>query len=265
MKDQVLKTMKGFGLALLMSLVAPQAVLAATTTLTFDEFADGTSLTTQYQSLGVTANGVIIFTAAFTPWPAVSSPNVASTLTGQMTFTLDSNITGNIETVSVFVSGFAGTGIFAYDSLGALVGQSTLASDATNALLSVTTAGNPITTVIIRDGGTNFGIDNFSIIQAVAAPSCPQVAQKLYDGVSALTASDFKFPRLNISKKQARLKQEVAEFQLLLSTNSSPAQLLYQLGEIKSRIRDWLKIGPARTELINLIDQLIVKVNAGQC
>lgn len=268
MKDQVLKTMKCFGLTLLMSLVAPQAVLAATTTLTFDELADGTALTNQYQSLGVTISGILVVDAALSgsPWPPTSGLNVAFSTPGIMSFNFNSTITGNIQTVSAFVSTAVPVGLYAFDVNGILVGQSLLApGGAPNTLLSVTTTGNPIVNVSIYDSGGAFAIDDFTFVSAVAAPSCPQVAQNLYDGVTALIPSDFRFPRSKALIRQARLKKEVAEFQQLLSTNSSPAQLLYQLGEIKSRIREWLKIGPTRTELINQIDQLIVMVNAGQC
>ena len=53
MKNYILKIMGCVWLTLLMGIITPQLVLAATTTLTFDEFADGTSLTNQYQSLGL--------------------------------------------------------------------------------------------------------------------------------------------------------------------------------------------------------------------
>lgn len=200
------------------------------------------------------------------PWPPTSGLNVAFPTAGFMTFNFDTAITGNIQTVSAFVSTAVPVGLYAYDVNGVLVGQSLMpANGAPNTLLSVTTTGNPIVNVSIHDSGGNFQVDDLTLISGELAPSCPQIAQNLYDRVAALTASDFKSPSHNIAKKQARLKKDVADFQLLLSSNAPPTQLLYQLGVIRTRINDWLKSGPTRTELMNLIDQLNVKINAGQC
>ncbi len=264
MKQQIRHTIRGFQFALLLALGSPLVAAAATTTLTFDEFSQGTSLTTQYQSLGVTASGASILVAAFGPFPAASGANIAASQGGFMSFSFDPLIAGNIATVSAYVSGDTGTGIFAYDSNGFLLGQSVLPVGAPyNTLLSVTSSGAPIAMVTIHDGGGSFGVDNFSFTQVVSAPTCPQLARNLYDGVVALPNADFKSG--NVAGKRAKLKSEIADLQNLLSVNSSPSQQLYQLNKIKYDVNDWIKPGTNRTNLLNLIDQLIAKVNAGQC
>src|SRR5437868_1036030 len=98
-------------LALLVGLFA-QGSLAQTTVLNFDDLADGTVLTSQYASRGVTASGVEISgNGLYTP---SSSPNVAIAPSGLMTFILNSSITGNVKTVSARISGVDGTGTDAY-------------------------------------------------------------------------------------------------------------------------------------------------------
>lgn len=148
--------------ALLLGLAgAPSA--SAETILTFDEFASGTTLTTQYQGLGVTASGpVVVYNALISPWPAHSGTNMAFAPTGLMTFYLDSTIIGNIQSVSVFLSGASSTGVYAYDASGALVGQSITQGWTDNAFVKVTSAGNPISSVAIHDGGSSFIIDDLA-------------------------------------------------------------------------------------------------------
>ena len=91
--------------------------------LSFDEFLSDSELTTQYQSLGVTVSGGVTILNEFnSPWPAQSGVNLVYAGSGLMIFTFDSAITGNIQTVSAYVSGAANTGLFAYDAAGVLVG-----------------------------------------------------------------------------------------------------------------------------------------------
>lgn len=141
--------------------------LAATTTLTFDEYSDGTVLTTQYQGVGVTVSGATVLPAVYTPYPANSAPNIAYAPTGLMTFTLNSAITGNIQSVSAYVSADASTGIYAYDAGGLLVGQALTPGATNNLFVSVTSTGNPIARVDIHDGGASFGIDTLRFATVV--------------------------------------------------------------------------------------------------
>ncbi|MFM0728974.1 hypothetical protein PQQ52_00510 [Paraburkholderia sediminicola] len=69
---------------------------------------------------------------------------------------------GAVQTVSVYLSGNTGAGIYAYDVSGNLLGQALLSAAAANQLLSVTSSGNPITSVTIHDGGSTFAIDTFT-------------------------------------------------------------------------------------------------------
>lgn len=156
---------------LLMGLAAAQSALATTTSLTFDEYPDGTALTTQYQGAGVTISGATALNAFATPWPANSGANVAFAQTGLMTFSLNPTITGALQTVSAYISGDTSIGIFAYDAADVLVGQALTPGATDNMFLTVTSSGSPITRVEIHDGGASFAIDTltFATLGDVAA------------------------------------------------------------------------------------------------
>jgi hypothetical protein len=146
---------------------------AATTTVTFDQFPDGTVLTNQYQRLGVTiAGGTVFATNLSSSFPPISAPNVAYAPSGQITISFNSTVAGNVMTVSAYVTDPGGpAGIYAYGSSNALLGQAVLpGTGGTNALLTVTSTGNPVAYVIIHDGGGSFSIDNFSFTVPAATP-----------------------------------------------------------------------------------------------
>lgn len=126
-------------------------------TLTFDQLASGTQVASEYQSLGVTASGAQVLDASLTSIPAPSAPNIAYSPSGLMYFTL---AIAEVQNVSVYLSGPVNTGLFAYDASGNLVGQAVLSQPALNALLSVTSTGNPIARVEIHNGGATFAIDD---------------------------------------------------------------------------------------------------------
>jgi len=158
-------------LALLFSLGAAQSALATVTVLTFDEFTDGTVLTNQYASLGITASGATIVDAPLIGLPFVSSLNLAYAPSGLMTFSLNSAITGDIYTVSTYVTGPVDTGLFAYDAGNNLLGQILLSANApANTLLSFTSAGNSIARLDIHDGGSSFFIDNLTFATRSTVP-----------------------------------------------------------------------------------------------
>ena len=256
-----------------------QAAQAATTLITFDEFPIGTEITTQYQNLGVTAAGVGV-SGSFA-FPNHSSPNIgcSSNASGVMSFALDSNITGPIKSVSAYISSSDSIGIYAYDSLGVLIGNAVLpAGSSVNTLLTFNSSLAPIASVSIHDGGGNFCIDDLAFSSDVIAPSCGQKSKDLYDAVVALPASAFKFDpehmeksddhrvgKSSVEKRMAKLKKEVAEFQALLPTNVSDKRLRNELLEIKSDVLDWIKPSPARNNLFNQIDQILAMIKAGQC
>ncbi|MFC3110363.1 PKD domain-containing protein [Undibacterium arcticum] len=156
-------------LSFLIGLGAAPSALATTTTLTFDEYPDGTTLTTQYQGVGVTISGAAVSNALATPWPANTGANVAFAQTGLMTFTLNSTITGAIQTVSAYVSGDTSVGIYAYDVGGVLIGQSVTPGATNNLLVSVASSGNPIARVAIHDGGSSFAIDTLTFATTVVS------------------------------------------------------------------------------------------------
>ncbi|WLI11244.1 MULTISPECIES: cadherin-like domain-containing protein [Pseudomonas] len=137
-----------------------------TTTLTFDEYANGTPLTSQYQGLGVILSGCTTLDAIFSPWPASSGSNLSSAPTGLMTFTFDLAITGNIQSVSAYVSGSTSIGLYAYNASGVLVGQASTPGATNNMLMSVTSPGDPIAFLAIHDGGSNFAVDDLTFTSA---------------------------------------------------------------------------------------------------
>ncbi|WP_216674862.1 REJ domain-containing protein [Paraburkholderia elongata] len=161
-------------LSLLMGLGAASSALATTITLTFDEFQTGTAVTNQYENLGVLVSGATALAAAAlaapaSPWPANTPPNIAYSPLGLMTFTLNSAITGNVQSVSAYLSEGVGVnvGIYAYDALGALAGWAIAPANSVNTLVSVTSTGNPIATVQIHDGrGAFFGVDTVTFTTA---------------------------------------------------------------------------------------------------
>lgn len=162
-------------LALTMGLAAAPSALATTTTLNFDTASDGTPIggpggyistpiTTQYQSVGVTATGgTSSVYGAFSPWTANTPPNLAYSLSGWMFFTLNPIITGNVKVVSAYVSAL-GTNvtISAYDASNTLVGQAVAPANSNNLLVSVTSSGPPIVSVQIYGLGDNYAIDTLT-------------------------------------------------------------------------------------------------------
>ena len=156
-------------LSILVGLGAAPGVWA-TTTLTFDDVPTG-FLTTQYQSLGVTASGVTVVYAFYTPWVANTSPNIAVAGTGLMTFNLDPTVIGNVQSISAYVGPITTTTISAYDASGALVGQTVLPASPSNYNLtpaSVTSSGNPIMSVQIQGGASGYAIDTLTFATDVS-------------------------------------------------------------------------------------------------
>ncbi|WP_224102187.1 hypothetical protein [Paraburkholderia caribensis] len=160
------------GMLLWTGLGATPNVLATTTTLNFDTAPDGsviqsgTSISSQYQTVGVTVSGATADNASLEAQRANTAPNIAFAPTGMMTFTLNPAITGNVQSVSAYITAGLGVSIYAYDASGSLVGQ-TLASDGVElSLTSVTSSGNPITTVQIHDGGYTFFVDTLKFTTA---------------------------------------------------------------------------------------------------
>jgi hypothetical protein len=241
-------------LAVLIALlgIGAQGASAATTTLTFDEFPDGTALTTEYQGLGVTVTGTIASIGILAPWPENTSPNVAFSPVGLMTFTLDPAILGNIQSVSAYISGSASVGIYAYDAQNALVGQAITPGATNNMLLTVTSSGNPISRVSIHDGGSNFVIDTLSFMTDLPVVSYTDLMQQLHSAVFALSPSDFID-----SSNPTKLKFDVTKFESLESKKTANAALYEQLLKIESEINAWVNPSTNRDNLLNVVDQLI--------
>ena len=158
-------------LALLFSLGATQSALATVTVLTFDEFTDGTVLTNQYASLGVTASGAMTLDGPNNGFTPVSPRNLTFSINGYMFFSFNPAITGDIFTVSAYVSGPSYVGLFAYDIGNNLLGQAMVPENApANTLLSVTSSGNSIARLDIHDGGASFVVDNVTFATRSTVP-----------------------------------------------------------------------------------------------
>lgn len=154
-------------LVLLSSLGAMPSAQASVTVLTFDDVATG-PLTNQYASLGVMVSGVEI--PDFLVYPAKSEPNVASSPVGQMIFSLNSAIIGDVFTVSAYVTGVAAT-LFAYDMDGDLVGQEFMPDGSgSNTLLAITSSGNPIARFEIHGNASAFSADDVTFATAATVP-----------------------------------------------------------------------------------------------
>jgi hypothetical protein len=247
--------------ACLLTLTLAQSAFAATTTLTFDEFANQTPITTQYQSVGVTASGATTILALTTPWAANTGSYLAYSSSGLMTFNLDLNVMGNIQKVSAYVSGTSNTGIYAYDSNGALVGQAVSPGASDNLLLTVISTGNPITTVTIHDGGSSFAIDTLQF-ETVAAPVCTDVVSKLYNQVKALATTDFIN---NGSCRKTLLLAQIALFYDLSKKNASDQTLNDLLSKIRKGVNEGVKLGTKKTNILSTINAIQLMINAHQC
>jgi hypothetical protein len=250
-----------YACGLLISLSVIQSASAATSTFSFDEFANGTTLTTQYQSRGVLVSGATVLDASTTAIPAHSAPNIAYAPTGLMTFSLDSSVVGSIKTVSAYVSGDPNTGIYAYDSSNNLVGQAVLGNRPNNTLLTVTSTGNPIVNIQIHDGGSNFTIDDLSL---TSVPVCADVTSQFYNAAAALPDSAFKFPKTAGLTRGALLKL-IDKFAKDSAKGASSKQLLQDLNFIDDILKNCLKPSAAQTNLLNLYKQLIALTKANQC
>lgn len=158
--------------ALLIVLGVAQSALATITTLTFDEFSSGTDITNQYAGVGVTVSGATALLATSSPWSANSGANLAYSKTGLMTFVFNSAITGNVQTVSLYISGDLGSGFEAFDSGGGLLALGFSPSPSDNEFFSITSLGNPIASFVagIGQGGGTYGIDTLTFVSTAAVP-----------------------------------------------------------------------------------------------
>lgn len=181
-------------LCLLIGLGAAPSAQAATTTLTFEGYVDGDSITTQYQGVGVTVTGGFILDAIFSPWPANTGTNLLGSSFGLMTFTVNTAITGNIQTASAYLSGLSTIGLYAYDAGGLLVGQALAPGAPNNVLVSVTSTGNPIASVQIHDSGSSFAIDTLSFVSGpVTVPFASFAPMLVIDTGRRLHTDSFGF------------------------------------------------------------------------
>lgn len=249
-------------LAVFTGLSIGQTAMAASTTINFDDLASGTTLTNQYQSSGVQASGVNVYSYLVTNWLPHSASNLALSLNGLMEFDFDPAITGNIKTVSAYVSSYSETGIYAYDANGILVGQSIKAANAPdNTLLSVTSSGNPIVHVSIHDGGTDFAIDDLTF---ATGSLCTTGAQQIAGVINALPLSAFS-KAAKAASQLAELKADALRLQQLVDANLDKQKILVQLGIVAAKVILYLKPSAGQKTLLTMLYTLGLNVGQNKC
>jgi hypothetical protein len=200
------KIIKNFAVAAAFAVTAliAQSANAATTVLDFEGFPDQTVLGTQYQSLGVTISGAMVQLTTGTFFVPHSGVNVAYAPSGLMTLSFDPILAANVQSVSVYLTGLPGTGLYAYDVLNNLIGQALLPTGAlANTLLTVNSAaGVPIISVEIHDGGSTFFIDDFTF---VTGSSCSQLAANLYSTINGIALTEFVNQKAAAAEKRGLL------------------------------------------------------------
>jgi hypothetical protein len=156
------------------------------TTITFDELANGTSVTTQYQSLGVLVSGVTTFNGYFIGLPTPSNPNMVYSERGLMEFSFNHYISGPVQTVSAYVLGLnTNAGLFAFDANNNLLGQALLPGNMESATLSLTSSGNSIARLEVRGPGSSYFLDNLSFGTVAAVPE-PETYAMLLVGLGII-------------------------------------------------------------------------------
>jgi hypothetical protein len=131
-------------------------------------------------------------------------------------------------------------------------------------LLTVASAGNPIASIAIHDGGSSFIIDTLKFESAPPVLTCTDLVQQLYNGVNALPVSDFK-NIFRAIKQRTSLKREIDYFESLVAANAPNGRLHRQLAEIKSDITEAVKSTPSRNNLLKLIKQIVTMIKVNQC
>lgn len=249
-------------LAVLAGLSFGQTALAASTTINFDNLPNNTTLTNQYQSSGVQASGVTVFNYFVTNWLPHSASNIALSLDGLMQFDFDPAITGNIKTVSAYVSSYSDTGIYAYDANGVLVGQSIKAANAPdNTLLSVTSSGNPIVHVSVHDGGADFAIDDLTF---VTGSLCTDGAEQIVGVINALPLSAFS-KSAKAASQLAEMKADALMLQQLVTANLDKKKILIQLGIVSAKVILYLKPSAGQKTLLTMLYTLGLNVGQSKC
>lgn len=238
-----------------------QSFAQTTTTLSFDTIADGTAITTQYSSVGVTVSGATALNATSFGLPTHSGTNLAYSDAGLMTFSIS---IANVKTVSAYITGPADVGIYAYDASNNLIGQAVTSTSISNSLLSVTSSGAAIAKVAIHDGGASFYVDDVSFTTAAPdVPVCRTYGQDLYNAVSALSSSAFSCSKSAASDKSLILKK-IANFETLRSSKAGQKKLLSAMQDIQKEVKADIKAANAKP-ILQQIDQILALINKNGC
>lgn len=162
-------------LFVIIALASP--AFGTTTTLNFDTISNNQPLTTQYESIGVVASGGgIVLNSSFTFWdPAQSPPNLLYASTSTVTFTLNSAMLNNVQSMSVYVAQSSTTVpvvITAFDTSGNVVAQTSVPANASSWVqYSLMSAGNAVAKVQFVGQAGNYGIDTLSFNSGIPLAS----------------------------------------------------------------------------------------------
>jgi hypothetical protein len=119
----------------------------------------------------VTVSGASAEPVAVTIWLTTDTPpNLAYATSGLMTFTVDPSITGNVQSMSLFLltNTNSPVTVTAYDSSGAVVGQQTVAALVDDQEVSISSSGNPIATVEVHGPVGYFAVDTLTFNSSIA-------------------------------------------------------------------------------------------------
>jgi len=250
--------------ALLMGLMATPGAFAATTVLNFDSLTSG-ELTNQYNSQGVNFQGTQVGNAADYGLSARSGAMVATSEVEGKTTAIFSSSIGSVQTVTAYLLSSVDIGMYAYSASGTFITSAIIPPSTTGySTLSVSSPTIPIAYVEIHNHGGSFFIDDFTFVTADTIPVCEAVNQNLYNTFKAVPDSLYKSSKTASTVRLAILKQ-ISLFDQALKSDVSNKVLLLQLAAIRASVDCALKPSTQKTQILQMIDNLIAKTKAGQC
>lgn len=250
--------------------LAQGSLAAQTVTLGFDDIPAGTAVTTQYQSQGIIISGAQVVQAGAIGASPKSSPNVALSSEGLMVFAINSSILANVQSASVYVSGAAGVGIYAYDAAGNLLDSEEMSVNGSNILLTVNSPGAPIAQIAIHDGGSSFFVDDVSFVNTVTTTdpgdgdgddnpkpghSCRDHAKRSYENIGKMAENAFRHAKQMIAKDRARLMARLADFESRRQKGAKARDLQNLVNDIKNDLNDCIKPAQAQS-IMNALSEI---------
>jgi hypothetical protein len=266
MKTHVIASLKKVASIVALNLFVASGAFAATTTLNF-EITPG-PLTNQYDGQGVNVLGTQVITASDYGLPPRSGTRVATSEVEGKTTAIFSPSIGSVQSVTAYILSSVDIGMYAYTANGTFITSSSVSPSQSGGYvaLSVVSPSIPIAYVEIHNHGGSFFIDDFSFVTPDVAPVpvCEVVNQNLYNSFKAIPDSLYKVPKTAPATRTAGLKL-ISVFDASLKSDVSNKVLLAQLAVIRAGADCALKPSPQKTQVLQLIDDLIAKTKAGKC